>query len=158
MSIDITQFDADDRIDREQWNDYIRRSRGGTVFHTFDMLELIERHASADLYPFIGYKGQEPVGVFPLFVVRKGPVSTAFSPPPSLKITYLGPALLNAAKLKPSKAERRNRRFVEAALDYVDEHVGPRYVHVRTHTRYSDTRPFTWNGFESCRTSPTSST
>lgn len=146
MSIEIEEFSGDRR---PEWNSLAEQSPGSTPFHRFALLEVIADHAGATLYPLVGYKGQEPVGIFPIFVVKKGPVSTAFSPPPSLKITYLGPALLNVAKLKPSKAERRNRRFVEAALDHLEERAGPRYVHVRTNTRYDDTRPFTWNGFES---------
>lgn len=148
MSIDITQFDADDRIDREQWNDYIRRSRGGTVFHTFDMLELIERHASADLYPFIGYKGQEPVGVFPVFELRKGGISTVFSPPPRMGIPMMGPAPLNDGHLKQRKAERRIRRFVDGCLELIDERVSPRYSRVSTSIGIDDPRPFTWNDFD----------
>ena len=146
MSIEIEEFTSDRR---EEWDRLVDQSPGTTPFHRFPLLEVVADHADATLHPLVGYKGREPVGVFPVFVVRKGPVSTVFSPPPSLKITYLGPAMLNVAKLKPSKAERRNRRFVESALDYVTERIGPRYVHVRTHTRYRDTRPFTWNGFES---------
>lgn len=146
MSIEIEEFTGDRR---DEWERLVGQAPGATPFHRFPVLEVIAEHADASLHPLVGYKGQEPAGMFPVFVVRKGPVSTAFSPPPSLKIPYLGPAMLNVAKLKPSKAERRNRRFVESALDYVDEQFGPRYVHVRTNTRYRDTRPFTWNGFES---------
>ncbi len=145
MSIDVEEFSTDRG---DEWDSLVEQSPQATPFHRFGMLEVAAEHANATLHPLVGYKGREPVGLFPVFVVKKGPVSTAFSPPPSLKITYLGPATLNLEKLKPGKAERRNRRFVEAALDHVEEHVGPQYVHVRTSTRYEDTRPFTWNGFE----------
>ncbi|MGQ3410664.1 lipid II:glycine glycyltransferase FemX [Natrinema sp. LN54] len=148
MSIDITRFDADDRIDREQWDDHVRTSRGGTLFHTFDMLELIERHASADLYPFIGYKGQEPVGVFPVFELSKGGISAAFSPPPRMGIPSMGPAPLNDGHLKRRKAERRLRRFVEGCLESIDERIGPRYSRVCTSVGVDDPRPFTWNEFD----------
>ena len=145
MSIEIEELSSDRR---GEWNRLVAQSPQTTPFHEFDLLEVIADHADATLRPLVGYKGREPVGLFPTFVVRKGPVATVFSPPPSLKIPYLGPATLNVEKLKPSKAEKRNRRFVEASLDYVEERVGPRYAHVRTNTRYEDTRPFTWNGFE----------
>lgn len=148
MSIEITQFDADERIDREQWDDYVRRSRGGTLFHTFEMLELIEHHASADLYPFIGYKGQEPVGVFPIFELRKGGISTAFSPPPRMGIPTMGPALLDDGNLKQRKAERRMRRFVDGCLEAIDERIGPRYSRIATSVGVDDPRPFAWNEFD----------
>lgn len=146
MSVEVEELGAGRRA---EWERLVEKSPGTTPFHRGPLLEVVADHADATVHRLVGYKGEEPVGLFPVFVVSKGPVSTAFSPPPSLMIPYLGPALLNGAKLKPSNAERRNRRFVEGCLDYVDERVGPRYVYVRTGTRYPDVRPFTWNDFES---------
>lgn len=75
-------------------------------------------------------------------------MNAAFSPPPDLRVPYLGPALCNFEGLKQRRTEKRHRRFVEAALDWVDEVVGPRYVHVRTAPSYLDPRPFLWNEFD----------
>jgi len=142
MSIDIDTLE-----DGEQWNSYVERSPQGGVFHRFEALAVQADHADATLHPLVGYKGQEPVGLFPVFGVRKGPVRTAFSPPPDLRVPYLGPALLNMDKLKQRKAERRLRRFVEGAVEHVDEAVQPRYTHVRTDVAFPDLRPFVWNEF-----------
>jgi CelD/BcsL family acetyltransferase involved in cellulose biosynthesis len=143
MSVDIELATGPDA-----WDDLVERAPHGTPFHRSGCLETAAEHADATVSPLVGYKGEEPVGLFPLFVRSVGPVSAAFSPPPGLKLPYLGPVLLNFEKLKPRKAQRRNRRFVEGCLAWVDERHDPAYVHVRGTTRYDDPRPFRWASFD----------
>ncbi len=145
MSIEIEVCDSDDR---DHWNSLVERSPQTTPFHRYEALEVLAEEVNAELLPMVGYKGQEPVGLLPMFSIFKGPVSAAFSPPPDLKISYLGPALLNYEKLKQRKAERRHDRFVEGCLDRLNEAVDPKFTLVRTGPWYEDPRPFTWNDFE----------
>ncbi|QLG29592.1 GNAT family N-acetyltransferase (plasmid) [Halorarum halophilum] len=142
MSIEIRTTDDD------QWNDIVDDSPQTTPFHRAEALDVIAEHSGADLYRLVGYKGQEPVGVFPVFSISKGPISGAFSPPPNLKVHYLGPALLNFEKLKRRKRDKRNQRFVDGVIEWVDEEVSPRYWNLRTPIGYGDARPFTWNEFD----------
>ena len=95
MSVEVTRTDGDG------WNGHVERSPEATPFHRLEALELFAEYADAELHLLVGTKGQEPVGVFPLFVRRQFGVATAFSPPPALRVPYLGPATLNMAKLKP---------------------------------------------------------
>jgi hypothetical protein len=143
MSIDVTR--ADD-IEPETWNSYVERSATSGIFHQHEALETIADHTGADLVRLLGRKGQEPVGLLPAFVLSKGPFRAVFSPPPNLRVSYLGPAFLNMGKLKRRKAERRRRRFVDGCFDWLAEEVGHRYLHLRTTSRYADVRPFQWNG------------
>ncbi|MFW6320588.1 MAG: GNAT family N-acetyltransferase [Halohasta sp.] len=143
MAIDITTVH-----DPTAWNDLVEQSPQATPFHLAESLDVMARHAEATLHPYVGYKGNEPVGVFPVFELSKGPVSTAFSPPPRLKISYLGPALLNHTKRKQRRAEKTNSRFISACLAELDETVDPKYIHLRTSVGYTDTRPLIWAGFE----------
>lgn len=133
---------------RESWNDLLAGSPGGSPFHRYEFLETCARHTDAVLHPYVGYKGQEPIGLFPVFEARKGPFTAAFSPPPDLKVPYLGPASLNAGKLKPGKREGRNRQFVESVLDRIDSEFDPRFVNVRTSPAFDDERPFIWAGYD----------
>lgn len=143
MSIEI-----DIATDSSHWNDLVERSPHGTPFHLWEFCECAADHAAAEFYPLVGYKGQEPVGLFPAFEIRKGPLTVVLSPPPALKISYGGPVLLNQAKLKQRKAERRHRRFVDGVFEWLDREVAPSYVHVRTGPRYDDPRPFVWRSFD----------
>jgi len=144
MGIDVEPVGAEDA---DRWDRIVERSPHGTPFHRYAVLETLADHADATLHPLVGYKGQEPVGVFPGFEVTRGPVTTLFSPPPDLKATYLGPALANHGNAKRRKAERRHRRFVEGCLSWFEDR-SPKYVHVRTAPGYDDARTFEWNGFD----------
>ncbi len=145
MSIEITEFDT---ADRDEWNELVSRSAAGTFFHHYDVLEVIEKHASARLYPLVGHKGQEPVGLFPVFELRNKGITMAFSPPPELGLLFMGPVTLMHDGLKRRKRERRRRRFVEGCLDVIEERVNPRYYRFCTPVGYKDPRPFTWNEYE----------
>lgn len=143
MSIEISTL-----TDAAEWNDLVEQSPQATPFHRYESLSVIANHSGARLYPYVGFKGQEPVGLFPIFELSKGPASLAFSPPPDLKITYLGPIQLNYRKQKQRRRERTNRRFVRGCLERIDESVNPLFTHVYAGIRYIDARPFAWSGFD----------
>ena len=143
MSVEVRRVD-----DAEEWDRYVERSPTSTFFHRADVLDLQAEHAGAELYPMAGFKGQEPVGIFPLFALRKGPVTGIFSPPPYLLVSYLGPATLNQAKLSRRKAERRLRALVEGAMEQVIDETGPWFTQVTTPVGFEDVRPFKWGGYD----------
>ena len=145
MSIDVRVATDDDR---ERWNGYVERSPQGTLWHELEALRVQADHADANLHPLIGFKGQEPVGVFPVFEIKKQFVTTAFSPPPHLRVPYLGPAFLNMGKLKQRKRERRRQRFMDGCFEWIDRELNPKYGHVRTSPTFEDSRPFKWNAYD----------
>jgi len=145
MSIRVER--ADDAA-LASWDDHVARSPMGTAFHRLAVLRVLEAHSDSTLSPLVGYKGQEVVGLFPLFELSKGPVSTVFSPPPRLGVPTLGPVLTNYRKLKQRKRDRLNRRFVEGVLDWAADAIGPKYTHVETSVHYGDARPFLWREFD----------
>lgn len=142
MSIEVRYAD-----DPAGWDDLVERSPEGTPFHLWGFLQVLSDHANATLHPLIGYVGQEPVGLVPIFRIRRGPLTALLSPPPQLKVSYCGPILVNFGKLKRRRAEERHRELVDTCLDFLGEELSPNYVHLRTTTRYGDVRPFVWNGF-----------
>jgi len=144
---DGVRVELADEDDRESWDDWVARSPQGTVFHRLAALDVQAEHSGTTLVPLVGYKGEEPVGVFPLFAGSKAGVAAAFSPAPGLWIASLGPALLHFGKLKRRRAEKRHRRFVGAAFEWVDAAIDPKYAHVSAGPRYPDPRPFEWQGF-----------
>lgn len=134
--------------DAEEWNGLVDRCGSATPFHRYESLEVIAAHSGANCYPLVGRKGQEPVGLFPVFAMSKGPFDLAVSPPPDLEIAYLGPATFGHNGIKQRKAERRHRRFVDAVFEAVAGDLDPDYTHVRAGTDYPDPRPFIWNEFD----------
>jgi len=130
------------------WDALVERSPHGAVFHRRAFLEVVADHTGATLHPLVGYKGQEPVGLFPVFELTRNLVTAAFSPPPGVEMSTLGPAMLGLDGVKRRRAEKRTHRFVKGCLDWVEDSLAPSYVNVRTHPRYADHRPFTWNEFD----------
>jgi len=144
MSIEVSPL-----RDPEAWNELVERCGRATPFHRYETLQVIASHSGARCYPLVGRKGQESVGLFPVFKLSKGPFDLAVSPPPDLEISYLGPAQFSHNGMKQRKAERRHRRFIDAVFDAMTDEVDPDYTHVRAGTDYPDPRPFIWNDFDS---------
>lgn len=142
MGVEIKRIDDSDD---ETWNGFVERSPYASLFHRYEALSVQAEHAGTDVHPLVGYVGQEPVGVFPLFELARGPIRMAFSPPPELRVAYLGPALLNVDGLKQRKRERRQRQFIEGCLEWADGEFDPSYGHIRINGCYDDFRPFLWN-------------
>jgi hypothetical protein len=134
--------------DIEKWDSYVDRSPQGNAFHYTESLATIASHSRTELHRLIGYKGQEVVGLFPVFEYRVLGQGALFSPPPNLLIPYQGPALLNIGKLKQRKAERRHGRFLRGCFEWCFEELAPRYASLRTDGRYDDLRPIKWSGFD----------
>lgn len=134
--------------DPAEWNSLVERSEQASPFHRYESLSVVAEYSGGELLPYVAVKGEEPVGIFPVYSLSRGPFRTAVSPPPALEVNYLGPAQLPAHGAKQRKAEKRHRRFVEAVLDDVDERIDPHYVYVRTGLGYDDPRPLIWNDFE----------
>ncbi|AEH37628.1 GNAT family N-acetyltransferase [Halopiger xanaduensis] len=145
MSIDVRVATDEDR---EKWNRYVEQSPQGTLCHELEALRVQADYSDATLHPLIGFKGQEPVGLFPVFEINKQFVTTAFSPPPHLRVPYLGPAFLNMAKLKQRKRERRRQRFMDGCFEWIQSELAPKYGHIRTATAFEDSRPFKWNEYD----------
>lgn len=149
MSIEVARADA---MEPSEWNRLVERASYTDAMHQWEALAVLADYADASLHPLVGYKGQEPVGIFPLFERRVGPVRAVFSPPPDLRIVYLGPGLLHMEKLSQRKRERRQRAFVDGVFGWMRETIDPAYINIRTTANYPDVRPFTWND---CRVLPT---
>jgi CelD/BcsL family acetyltransferase involved in cellulose biosynthesis len=141
MSIEIQQIETD----RELWERCVEQSPQTTLFHQFNALALQAEYSESTPVLLAGFKGQEPVGIVPLFTQSKGPITAALSPVPRLWIQKLGPAFLNMEKLKQRKAEKRRRRFVEGVFDWMDDELNPRIVQFTTPGGLDDVRPFKWN-------------
>ncbi|MFW6041289.1 MAG: GNAT family N-acetyltransferase, partial [Thermoplasmatota archaeon] len=122
--------------EKEKWNDCVDKSPMGSIFHKFEFLEVIKKHTSSQLHTLVGYKGQEPIGLFPVFEIKRGPMSTVFSPPPEVGIPFIGPILVNYENLKQKKKESRNRNFIEKIVEYINNNISPSYISITSSPEY----------------------
>ena len=155
-----------ERLTLDEWRDALPNS-GFEVFHTPEALSVLGSHAAGDLELYGGFKGQQPVGLFPVFVRRRSYGTVVTSPPPFLG-ARLGPIVMSNSP-KQRKREKLNRRFTEAVLsalnvtspkdengaesnDLLPDAVRSRITGQTTLFRaacnvdYADPRPYVWNG------------
>ncbi|GAB3036261.1 lipid II:glycine glycyltransferase FemX [Natronobiforma cellulositropha] len=145
MSIDVTTLDV--RDDAAEWNRYVERASATNPFYRAEALAVQARETGTTVHLLVGFKGQEPVGLFPVFEYRKGPITGAFSPAPYSWSCYLGPALVTVGGLKQRKVDRRTNRFIEGSLEWIEAELSPHYQKYVT-GEFEDVRPFVWNDFE----------
>jgi len=137
-----------DEEETKKWDSHIEKSPQGSIFHQYDFLKIMEKYSNSKLHLLIGYKGQQPIGLFPIFEISKGPISTVFSPPPYLLIPHLGPVLLNYETLNQRKIESLNNGFIEGCLNWINRNIRPKFIYILTVRNYTDVRPFQWNCFD----------
>lgn len=145
MTVEVTTLDPQSNAD--EWNRYVERSDGTNPFFRAEALQLQAEDTGSTAHLLAGFKGQEAVGLFPVFEYAKGPITGAFSPAPDSWSCYLGPALLNVDKLKQRKADRRTKRFLEGSIEWIEEEISPLYTKFVA-AEFDDVRPFIWNEYD----------
>ena len=130
--------------DAQRWDTIISQSPHGTIFHSWKWLKIIEKHTQSMLYPLVGIKNGIPIGVFPLFFQKKGPIRMVFSPPPHVSLFYLGPVLVGYDKLTQEKREVNYIEFQKSAENFIKNELKPNYINIVLSPNLQDPRPFTW--------------
>lgn len=130
------------RLDTGEWNRTLPSSGIG-VFHTAEALSVLDDHADADMQLLGGFKGQEPVGLLPVFVRENAVGRAVFSPPPSMGVPHMGPVLMPTSP-KRRKRERVNGDFTRAIVDELDVTSRRTLFRMVGGPEYTDPRPFLW--------------
>lgn len=142
VNIHIAQND-----DAKDWDAINSRSTHGTLFHQWDWLKIAEKHTNMKLYPLTVEKAGTPIGIFPLFVQKKGPVSMVFSPPPHAALFYLGPVLLGYDVLIQEKWETLYFDFLKSVENFIANEIKAQYISISLSPGLQDSRQFTWSGY-----------
>jgi len=136
------------KSDAKYWDRIVDESPHGTLFHKWQWLKIMEKYSGAKFCPLIGMKGEEIVGLYPLFVKKKLKMNFVFSPPPHLSVLYLGPIIRNYEKMKQSKKETAFMDFQMGTDDYIKSEFKPHYILILTSPGLLDSRPLRWAGYE----------
>ncbi|ARS90224.1 GNAT family N-acetyltransferase [Natrarchaeobaculum aegyptiacum] len=132
-----------DRIDLETWADALP-NRGGEVFHDPDALAVLDAHTDAEMRLYGAFKGQQAVGLLPVFVDEKPVGRTVTSPPPGLGVPRLGPVIFpNSPKRR--KWERINAELAEGVLADLAVDQRTTLFRMTAPVGYEDPRPYAWN-------------
>jgi len=135
-----------ERLDFDEWGTELPAS-GFEVFHLPDALSVVRDHSDAECRLYAAKKGQETVGLFPVFLEDRRVGRMALSPPPGLSIPRLGPLLLpNSPKRR--KREQINQALVEGVLDDTGADASTTLFRMLGPLDYTDPRPLSWSGLD----------
>jgi hypothetical protein len=143
----LTLIIADDSY-KEMWDAIVETSPHATIFHTWDWMKLAEKHTRSRLEPLLLLNGTQPVALYPVFLLQKGPARLAFSPPPKAYLLYLGPVIHGYERLKQDKKESVFSQIQKIVDDYLFGKLGCNYVRIRTSPGLPDSRPLKWAGYK----------
>ena len=135
-----------ERVDTTEWGQLLPDT-GVEVFHRPEALRVIAEHTDGELHLLAGFKGQEPVGLFPVHESRAFGGRLLTSPPLDLGIGRLGP-IVTPPSPKRHKQDITNRRFIDAALEELAVDDSRTLLRLACSPQYADPRPFQWDGFE----------
>jgi CelD/BcsL family acetyltransferase involved in cellulose biosynthesis len=113
-----------DECDEQVWDDLVATFEGGTIFHTWAWMRVIEKLKHAEKLPFGIFDGADLIGVFPLFRTRRGPLTILASP--LGRVGYGGP-LVN----------KSHQRVVIEQVDNLLKRYGADYVEFRSLERFA---------------------
>ncbi|PSQ16135.1 GNAT family N-acetyltransferase [Halobacteriales archaeon QS_8_69_26] len=131
------------RLDMEAYRRHFPSS-GFTVFQRSEVLSVLDEYAESDLELYGAFKGQEAVGLIPVFVTDYAVGRTVCSPPVSRGIPHMGPVFMPTSP-KQRKRERGNAEFLRGVVDALED--DPRLTVFRVLCRpdYTDPRPYAWS-------------
>jgi len=135
------------RKDSSEWNGLVDTAPAGTLFHSWDWLEILERHTKTKLSPVMVKRDGIPLGIVPLFFQKKGIIRMVFSPPPRGGLFYLGPVLVDDRKDRQDKRESDYLDFHKAVEKYILEELKPDYTRISLPPNLTDPRPYGWSGY-----------
>lgn len=138
MTVEVSVLDPETEDDRWDW--LVERAHRTHPLYRSGALSLQATETGTTYHLLVGHVGEEPVGVFPVFEYRRGPLAAAFSPPPRSWSCFLGPAMIEDSSLKRRTADRRTASFLEGCLEWIDETVSPLYS--KYVLAMKDVRPF----------------
>ena len=127
-----------------EWADLLPESEAGP-FHRPETLALMDEYGKSDLRLIGGFRGQEVVGLLPVFVRDVFPLRIVVSPPPDFGVSWLGPILMPTSP-KERKRQQLNATFTEEALEALDVGGFRTVFGLVTRPRYTDPRPYLWSG------------
>ncbi|MFC7137881.1 GNAT family N-acetyltransferase [Halobaculum litoreum] len=131
------------RLSLSEWSDALPGD-GFEVFHTPEALDALDAHANGDLRLYGGFKGEQVVGLAPVFVRKQAIGTAALSPPPGFAVPRLGPLVMPVSP-KQRKRERVNGRFTEGLLEELDVGASTTLFRMVCPASYPDPRPFAWS-------------
>ena len=135
-----------ERLDISDWSDALP-SEGVELFHTPEALSVLADHATGELRLYGGFKGQQPIGLFPTIVQDRSIGTAVLSPPPGFGVPRLGPIVMPTSP-KQRKREKVNSSFTEEVLEEIGVDDSLTLFRTVCGAGYADPRPYAWSDMD----------
>lgn len=136
--------------DKDLWDRFIYDSPYGMLFHRWDFLKIIEKHTGYHLLTYGVYKGEELIGVIPMFYKKTMGVKLVYSPPQGTLayIPYMGLVMSNAYA---GFSQRKKELYLDMAWSDISHELkklSANYASITFPQQMDDVRPFIWDGYK----------
>jgi hypothetical protein len=135
--------------DGSAWDAFIDRSPFGELFHKWDFMKVVERHSGYRFYPYGFFEGEKLVCLLPAFFRNQRGLRLLMSPPPLMKLPYLGFVMEPGHEALPEHERLRRLNGIAEGFNEIIRARRPNYTGVQSPTGFSDLRPFLDRGFHS---------
>jgi lipid II:glycine glycyltransferase (peptidoglycan interpeptide bridge formation enzyme) len=135
--------------DKGRWDRFVDESPGGTLFHKWDFLDIVEKYAGYRLYRYGVYDGNDLTCIIPFFLSIRGGIRMMLSPPPTRlsNLPYLGFAMSREFEgLSPNEKTSVMSSIVEGLPQGLSD-VSPNYISIGLNSTITDIRPFEWDHY-----------
>jgi len=131
------------------WDDLVRNSDQGTVFHQLEWLKIMEKYTNTELMLLTATHADEIFAGIPLFLQKAfaGLVDRILSPPYPTMVQYLGPVFVRYNSWKENKREFHLRCFQEKLEEYLHSTIDPHSISIITPPNMLDIRSFLRAGY-----------
>ncbi len=136
--------------DKSLWDKFVDTSPYGMLFHKWDLLKIVERHTGQELRTYGFFKGDELIGVMPLFYKKTKGVKMIYSPPQGslAYIPYMGMVM---GESYPGLKQRKKESYLDMAWSDLNnelKHVSPNFTSITFVPEMYDIRPLLWDGYD----------
>jgi len=132
--------------ERDKWNELVRSSPQGTVFHRWEWLNAVSEARAAAIKIIGVYKGGVLIGGCAFAVVKMPFLKLAYSPAPNSLTYYGGLVLRESSTRHVRKVERLYKQVTNAVVDWFEAQ-GFNWVQLVNFPSLVDTRFFQWRGW-----------
>ena len=128
---------------KEEWNEFVHATSGGSFFHLFDWLEITAEKTGYQLLPLMVKEKNEITGIAPFFLKKSAGITLCVSPPSKMSTPWSGP-LFKYRKDRPNKVQKITAEIIEEIHKYLVDEEGADYINITTIPKFKDVRPFKW--------------
>ena len=126
---------------KNEWENVLRTSKS-TIFHHWDWLEAFASVSGYRFEPYLIYHEKTPIGILPIFTIRKYGLNFRFSPPPHSAIPFLGFTFSEFEVIKQNKKEMYIRETYRVIRNLINDST---LFNMTLTPSINDVRPFLWN-------------